>query len=115
MSYSTLAMVKKRFPQMKAEDWTEDDNTELEECITTVDAEIDIYIKNYVSAPLTEPPQIIKDISADLAAWEYGKRRPGVLAPEITFREEALQRLEKYIEETYLGVDAFRKVDKLED
>jgi len=115
VAYSTVVMVKKRFPQMKAGDWTEDDNTELEECITTVDAEIDNALQNHVSTPLSSPPQIIKDISADLAAWEYGKRRPGVLAPEITFREEALARLEKYVEETYLGANAFRKVDKLED
>lgn len=115
MAYSTLTTVKERLPGHTGSQ----DDTELTNCITAADAIIDNALQNYVSVPLSSPPQIIKDISADLAAGIFRERR----APpdeKNTLKENALKNLQDHINETYEEPydscdKRFRKVDKLDD
>ena len=98
MAYSTLALVKVRLPERDS--WTEAEEAELTAAITSADAIIDNALKNFTSVPLSPTPQMIEDISADMAAGMFERRR---LPPNE--RSHLLERSEKnlksYITATY--------------
>lgn len=115
MAYSTLATVVERLPGHAGAQ----DDSELSNCIAAADAIIDNALRNFTSVPLSSPPQIIKDISADLAAGIFKQRRQPPDEENILI-EAGRQRLQDYIRETYLESYSssnlrFRKIDELDE
>ncbi|WP_309492310.1 phage protein Gp36 family protein [Candidatus Hecatella orcuttiae] len=100
MGYSTLNAVKERLGIDPA-DTTQD--TVLTNKIAAADAIIDNVLQAYTDVPLASPPQLIQDISADLAAALYREDRG---PPEAggAFRQRAEKALEAYITQTYRQV-----------
>jgi len=84
--------------------------TEIEGCITTVDAMIDNVLSEHDLTVPETVPQNIEDASAHFAAWLFRHRRdPGGAAP---FKEEAELFLATYLETQGAGESevAFRVV-----
>lgn len=108
-------MVKERLPNLTGSQ----DDAELQNCIAYADAIIDNALQNYTSTPLSSPPQLIRDLSADLAAGIFRQRRapPNEPTPLLESAKKILQDYvaEKYVH-TYNSADKrFRKVDRLDD
>ena len=79
---------------------TEHDQT-LTNKIIAADALINSRLQRYTKVPLEDVPQIIAEISADLAAALFREDQAPPNERSI-FRERAEKALEKYIQETYL-------------
>jgi len=66
LGYSTVDMVKDRLGVSDASY-----DAFVGNCIVTADREIDIELSEYVTVPLSSPPDQIVEISADIAAAEF--------------------------------------------
>ncbi len=106
LAYSTLQMVKERLGIPETN--TEYDQV-LENKIEAADSLIDNRLKRYTKVPLENPPKIIAEISADLAAALFREDQAPPGEPNV-FRERAEKALERYIQETYLHI-GFTKTD----
>jgi len=92
MAYSTLDMVKQRLGISGS-----GQDTELTAKITAADAEIDASLQEFTTVPLTTVPQIIKDISADVAAALWHEEKAPASQEASRLRTRAEKALEKYI------------------
>lgn len=102
MAYSTVEEVKRRLGIPAAN--TQFD-TQINERIADADAEIDTYLEPYTTVPISTPPDIVKKISAELAAaytrldlWEGQSAEMDKIEKLI---ENALRRLERFIKNRY--------------
>ena len=102
MAYSTVEEVKRRLGIPAAN--TQFD-TQINERIADADAEIDTYLEPYATVPISTPPDIVKKISAELAAaytrldlWEGQSAEMDKIEKLI---ENALRRLERFIKNRY--------------
>jgi len=104
MGYATVEMVKERLG-IDPSDTSRDQVIEAK--IASADAYIDNRLKPYVEVPLAEPPQLIRDVSADLAAALFEEDRlaggGGDPSKIHVWRRRALEALEAYIEVNYGG------------
>ena len=100
MGYSTIQMVKERLGIPETN--TEYDQV-LENKIEAADSLIDNRLKRYTKVPLENPPKIIAEISADLAAALFREDQAPPNESNV-FRGRAEKALEAYIRETYLHI-----------
>ncbi|RLI24424.1 MAG: hypothetical protein DRO52_05575 [Candidatus Hecatellales archaeon] len=104
MGYASLEMVKERLG-LDPSDTSRDEV--LQAKIASADAFIDNLLKPYVEVPLANPPQMVRDASADLAAALFEEDRlagGGGSQDKIhVWRRRALEALEAYIRETFGG------------
>jgi len=96
MAYATLEMVKYRLGITGTQN-----DTELTAKIAAADAEIDASLQEFTSVPLTTVPQIVKDISADIAASLWHEEKAPATQEASRLRVRAEKALEKYIHVKY--------------
>jgi len=93
MPYITLDEIKKSLPEEAVIQLTDDEDTgavnqaHVDEAIARADSVIDAYCGSLYAVPFSDPPQAIKNISADLAIYNLYSRKVDAV-PEA--------RLERY-------------------
>ncbi len=102
MGYSTVEDLKKLIDEQTLTALTDDEGSgsvnieRVNEAIDIADREIDAYLSGKFSVPFAEPPEIIKNISAQMAIYHLFSRRtedyPKVWADKY---ENCLKLLEK--------------------
>ena len=98
LTYSTRSMVKERL----GIDITNNSyDSTIDSKIIAADAIIDNSLKQYTLVPLSNPPQIISDISADLASGLFRQDRAPPNENNF-FLERGGKELHDYITSTYL-------------
>lgn len=98
MSYGTVDLVKGRL-LIAAEDVQYDKS--IEEALTEASAYIDLRLGPYEETlPLTEVPDMINEIAADLASGIF-KRRHMPQAMDVGWWGQGLRKLDDYIKNTY--------------
>ena len=95
MAYGDSSLAKER---LKITGSSED--TYIGHLITEADAEIDSNLQSYDTVPLTPVPEIIKQISTDLACSYYIENRDG---KENFIGVRARRMLNRYIEKKYFS------------
>ena len=98
MTYGTLSMVKERLG-IPLSDATED--TVISSKLTAADAEVDTALSGYTTVPLSSPPQIIKEVAADLAAALFREDRNPKDEMIVVWRTRAEKNLADYIATNY--------------
>ncbi|MCP8316519.1 MAG: DUF1320 family protein [archaeon] len=98
MPYSTRNMVKER---LGIDATNNSYDSIIDSKIIAADAVIDNSLKQYTSIPLSNPPQIISDISADLASGLFRQDRAPPNENNF-FLERGEKELQDYITLTYL-------------
>jgi len=105
LAYSKLSQVKERLPGVAGSTW----DTELTGCQAYAYDFINEKLRPYVNVPLTDPPGLLAQIEADLAAGLFQARRPPKEEGEAKIAA-AVARLNDFIQARYLSGSSFSRV-----
>lgn len=96
MTYATRSMVKERLG-IPLSDATED--TIIDSKLTAADAEVDNFLAIYdLSESKSSPPQIIREVAADLAAALFREDRNPKDELIVVWRNRAERNLQRYVQ-----------------
>ncbi len=93
MAYSSIDDLKKRLPESKLVNLTDDtgdgviNEQVVERAIADADAEINIYLQERYTIPLDPVPDFIKNCSIGITIYKLYQRRPDMGTPEKIVEE----------------------------